>query len=97
MPKQGTALKGHQPVLLRVSGDPLQASPGRADPPLESSFQVGAHHPATLYEVICEVELVPTSQAIAGPRQAAGALKQQESGRVPDREKIPVPKRVRSL
>lgn len=42
---------------------------------------------ATLYGVICEVELVPTSQAIAGPSQAVGASRQQESGRVPERAK----------
>ena len=41
----------------------------------------------TLYGVICEVELVPTSQAIAGPNQAVGASRQQESGRVPERAK----------
>lgn len=41
----------------------------------------------TLYEAIGEVELVPTSQAIAGPSQAVGASRQQESGRVPERAK----------
>ena len=50
----------------------------------------------TIYEVIGEVELVPTSQAIAGPSQAVGASKQHEFGRVPEREKTPVPKRARS-
>ena len=50
----------------------------------------------TLYEVIGEVELVPTSQTIVGPIQAERASKQQEFGKIPDREKTLVPKRVRS-
>ena len=50
----------------------------------------------TLYEVIGEVELVPASQAGAGPSQPAGTSKLAESGRLPNREKTPVPKRTRS-
>ena len=45
----------------------------------------------TLYEVIGEVELVPASQADAGPSQPAGTSMPVESGRLPDREKTPVP------
>ena len=50
----------------------------------------------TLYEVIGEVELVPSSQAGAGPSQPTGTSKPPESGRIPDREKTPVPERTRS-
>ena len=50
----------------------------------------------TLYEVIGEVELVPASQAGAGPSQPARTSKPTESERNPDRKKTPVPERTRS-
>ena len=51
---------------------------------------------AEIYEVIGEVELVPTTQAIAGPNQAVGTSKQYEFNRVLDCEKAPELERVRS-
>jgi hypothetical protein len=51
--------------------------------------------PANRYEVAGEVELIPTSQDVAGPCQAVGASRQQESGRVLDCKKTPVPERTR--
>ena len=50
----------------------------------------------TLYEVIGEVELVPASQMGAGPNQPAETSQPTKSGRLPDREKTPVPKRTHS-
>ena len=50
---------------------------------------------STLYEVIGEVELVPTSLAGAGRSQPAGTSKPTKSRRNPDREKTPVPERTR--
>ena len=50
----------------------------------------------TLYEVIGEVELVPASQAGAGPNHPAGTSKPAESGRLPDQEKTHVPEQTRS-
>ena len=50
---------------------------------------------ATLYEVVGEVELVPTSQAGDGPSQLAGTPRPQESGRVLNRGKTHVPERIR--
>ena len=50
----------------------------------------------TLHEVVGEVELVPASQASAGPSQPTGTSKPAESKRNPDREKIPVPEQIRS-
>ena len=47
-----------------------------------------------VYEVVGEVELVPTAQATPGPSQAVGTSRQQESGRAPDHEKTPKPERV---
>ena len=42
----------------------------------------------TLYEVVGEVELVPTAQTGVGPSQPPGIPKPQEFERVPNREKI---------
>ena len=49
-----------------------------------------------VYEVVGEVELVPTAKATPRPSQAVGTSRQQESGRAPDHERIPEPERVRS-
>ena len=49
-----------------------------------------------LYKIIGEVELVPSSQAGAGPSQPTGTSQPPESGRVPEREKTPVPERPHS-
>ena len=49
----------------------------------------------TLYEVIGEVELVPASQAGAGPSQPARTSKPPESERILDREKTLVPEWIR--
>jgi len=46
---------------------------------------------ATLYEAIAEVEIVPAAQASAEPNQPAGTSGMQESGKVPERQPIPVP------
>ena len=46
---------------------------------------------ATLYEIIGKVELVPASQAGAGPSQPTRTMKPPKSKNVPDREKAPVP------
>ena len=51
---------------------------------------------ATLYEVVGEVELVPTAQAGVGPSQPVGTPRPQESRRVSDREKTHVPEQTRS-
>ena len=50
----------------------------------------------TLYEVLGEVELIPASQAGAGPSRLAGTSKPVESERLPDQEKTPMPERTRS-
>ena len=49
-----------------------------------------------VYKVVGEVELVPTAQTTAGPSQAAGTSRQQESGKALDCEKTPEPERVRT-
>jgi hypothetical protein len=52
--------------------------------------------PANQYEVASEVELILTSQAVAGPSQAARASGQQKTDRVLEREKTLVPEKTRS-
>ena len=50
----------------------------------------------TFYKVIGEVQLVPTSQAVAEPNHSARTSMQSKSGRVLEREHTPVPERIRS-
>ena len=40
---------------------------------------------AAIYEVVGEVELIPTSQTMAGPGQVAGTSRQKEPARDPER------------
>ena len=49
-----------------------------------------------MYEVIGKMELVQSSQAGAGPSQPVETSQPPESGRVSEREKTPVPERLRS-
>ena len=51
---------------------------------------------ATIYKGIVEVELVPTSHAVAGPSQAAKTSKQQKPVRVPEWDKSRAPEWTRS-
>jgi hypothetical protein len=63
--------------LLPPHGNPRWVlDPGSPDSP-----------PTNRYEITGEVELNPTSHAVMGPSQAARALGQHETDRVPERKK----------
>jgi hypothetical protein len=40
-------MEGYRPILLWVSGNSFQASPGRADQPAEPVLEAGTHHPGS--------------------------------------------------
>ena len=50
----------------------------------------------TLYEVVGEVALLPTTLAGAGPSQSGGTSQPTSSGRAPERERSSAPERIRS-
>ena len=70
---------------------PLQGAPQRTLDPGASGLPI-----ATIYEVTNEIELVPTSQVVAGPSQAAGTSRQHEFAKNPERGKSLVSERSRS-
>lgn len=51
---------------------------------------------ATIYEVVGEIEFIPTSHAVAEPSQAAGMTRQQEPARDQEKGKSPFLERTRS-